>query len=294
MRTCSQSRIIFSTSSIAKVRFVPVVCVLTIFSSVKFVFGARARANQPQTEIALFTEENLPAQDMPGVSPSPGALPMKAAPLPGDANAQLEPTPTAMPTEVAPLEVGSVLPRSAISDAPLQRYIAGARSRSPALAASLRVTDQGRDEILHQHQDDAIQTLGRAVSIDSSNPYAYFYLGRAYQMRRNYPQAITFFKRAEIGFGRDPEWLAESYSFEGLANEQSGQSNLAIAAYQKALVAEPGNLMARVGLNRLGGSDQAPATVPVSVPDASGASSAPPAGGALAPPPNSPPPPPAY
>jgi hypothetical protein len=220
---------------------------------------------------------------------------MKVAPLPGQVNAQLEPTPTPMPTDVAPLEVGSVLPISQISDAPLDRYIAGARGQSPALAASLRVTDQARDEILHQHENDAIQALGRAVSIDSSNPYAYFYLGRAYLMRRNYTQATTFFKRAEVGFGRDPAWLAESYSFEGLANEQSGQSDAAIAAYQKALVAEPGNLMARVGLNRLGGSDQAPATVPVSVPDSSGAPvMAPPVGGALAPAPNSPPPQPAY
>ena len=283
MRTRSRSRIVS--------RLAPVVCTLAIFCCAKFALGAGA---QHQTEIALLTEENLPAQDMPSLTPSPGALPMEVAPLPDDTNAQLEPTPTAMPTDVAPLEVGSVLPISQISDAPLDRYIAGARGQSPALAASLRITDQARDEILHQHEDDAIQILGRAVSIDSSNPYAYFYLGRAYLNRKNYPQAITFFKRAEIGFGRDPAWLAESYSFEGLANEQSGQSDAAIVADQKALVAEPGNLMARVGLTRLGGSDLAPATVPVSAPDASGAPLSYPGNGGLTPPPNSPPPQPAY
>lgn len=166
------------------------------------------------------------------------------------------------PTEVAPpLEAGSVEPKSQISDDSLQPYITSARDQSPALAASLRITDQAREEILAQREGDAIQALGRAISIDSANPYAYFYLGRAYLKRQNLAQAITFLHRAEIGFRGDPEWLSETLAFEGLAQEQSGQVNTAIAAYQKALQSEPGNLTARVGLTRLAGSEQpAPAS----------------------------------
>ena len=59
--------------------------------------------------------------------------------------------------------------------------------------------------------------------------------------------------RAQTHFGANPQWLGETLAFEGLTNEQSGQTSTAIAYYQKALVAVPGNLMARVGLTRLSG-----------------------------------------
>jgi hypothetical protein len=211
--------------------------------------------------------------------------------LPAETNAaQLEPTPIPSPADVAPLEVGSVAPQTQISDSSLRGLIQSVRGTQPALAASLRVTDQARDEILSHHEGDAIQTLARAISIDGSNPYAYFYLGRAYLGKKNYDQAITFLNRAELRFGANPEWLGETLAFEGLVNEQSGQSAPAIACYQKALVAVPGNLMARVGLTRLSGEQTAPPVQPVSPPTSSGATTdaSPQAGDASAAPPNSP------
>jgi tetratricopeptide (TPR) repeat protein len=266
---------------------------------------------------ARFSEENLPAQDMPSAvatpdnGPSadwvqvpngapPASAPAAVAPAnlqlpPSDASAaQMPPAPTAVPTEAPPLEVGSVAPQMQISDAPLDDLIRKLSTTQPALAASLRVTDQARDEILNHHEDDAIQTLQRAISIDGSDPYAYFYVGRAYLAKKNYAQALTFFGRAEIRFGTNPEWLAETLAFEGLANEESGQQAQAIACYQKTLQAVPGNLMARVGLTRLGGGVTASAVQPVSVPDTAGSAAPPPPDGStIAPPPNSPPPPPA-
>lgn len=277
------------------------------------LLASRAIAADDSIRLAHLSEENLPAQEMPSVVATPGAGPASdwvqvpnsssitsapAAPAAAPAGspappaeAQLEPTPMPTPTEIAPLEVGSVAPQMQISDSSLQGVIESVRATNPALAAALRITDQAREQILNHHEDDAIETLGRAISIDGSNAYAYFYFGRAYLAKKNYEQAITFFKRAEIRFGANPEWLGETLAFEGLANEQAGQAAGAIACYQKALVAVPGNLMARVGLTRLAGDLSAPAVQPVSAPEAG----APPApeGGAIAPPPNSPPPPPA-
>ena len=160
------------------------------------------------------------------------------------------------PGDIAPLEVGSVAPQMQISDAPLDSLIQRVRTAQPALAASLRMTDQAREQILNHHEDDAIQTLTGAMSIDGGDPYAYFYLGRAYLEKKKYDQAVTFLSRAENRLGDNPQWLGETLAFEGLANEQAGQTPQAIACYQKALVAVPGDLMARVGLTRLGGSDQ--------------------------------------
>ena len=287
------------------------------------MFGSRAAGAGDPIRIARFSEENLPAQDMPSVKATPEArpalewavvpassptgsapaapaaaapAPAASSPLPAEANAaQLEPTPIPSPTDVSPLEVGSVAPQTQISDSSLQGLIQSLRGTQPALAASLRLIDQARDEILTHHEGDAIQTLTRAISIDASNPYAYFYLGRAYLAKKNYDQAITFFNRAEVHFGANPEWLGETLAFEGLVNEQSGQTAPAIACYQKALVAVPGNLMARVGLTRLGGDQTASPVQPASEPTASGGTTdaSPQEGGAIAPPPNSPPPPPA-
>jgi TolA-binding protein len=301
-------------------RLIAASCALALLWSAVLMFELRTAMAGAPVQIARFSEENLPAQDMPTNIPSvvatPGAAPAadwseapptsptgsiptapSAAapppaanpPLPAEINAaQLEPTPIATPTDVAPLEVGSVAPQIQVSDTSLEGLIQSVSATRPALAASLRVTDQAREEILQHHEDDAIQTLSRAISIDASNPYAYFYLGRAYFAKKNYDQAITFLKRAETNFGANPQWLGETLAFEGLVNEQSGQTATAIACYQKALVAVPGNLMARVGLTRLSGEPAAPSIEPASAP--AGTVEAPPAGGAIQPPPDEAPP----
>jgi tetratricopeptide (TPR) repeat protein len=167
--------------------------------------------------------------------------------------------PALNPAEVAPaIDVGSIATTPQVSDESLQQLVATAAT--PALAASLRITEQERIELERGHTDDAIRELGHAISIDPSNSYAYFYLGRAYAVRRDYGQALTFFKRSEIGLASNPTWLGEAYAFEGLSLEESGKSPEAVAAYQKALAASPGNLTARVGLTRLSAFVPAAAT----------------------------------
>jgi len=318
MLTAPSSRHTRRAFSSVRIRVMVAFCALATMCSAVLIFESRAAVAGDPLQIARFSEENLPAEEMPSVvatpeagpatdwevvpasSPTgsapaaraaaapPAVAPAAGSPLPAETDAaQLEPTPVPTPPDVAPLEVGSVAPQIEISDSSLDGLIQSVRATQPALAASLRVTDQARDEILSRHEDDAIQTLMRAISIDGSNPYAYFYLGRAYLGKKNYAQAITFLNRAELRYGANPEWLGETLAFEGLANEQAGQTAPAIACYQKALVAVPGSLTARVGLTRLSGEQAA-------VPAASGATTdASSEGAAIAPPPNSPPPPPA-
>ncbi len=186
-------------------------------------------------------------------------------------------------SELPPLDIGSVQPKLRISDSPLTDIISSASS--PALAASLRVAEQARKDILEERTDDAIHALGRALSIDPSNPYAYFYLGRAWLSRKDYAQATTFFKRAEMGFAANGDWLGETLAFEGLTYEQQNDSQAALTAYQQALQAEPGNLMARVGFTRLS-STMEPAPAPSEPESASTRDAVPP------PPESAPPPPP--
>ncbi len=258
------------------------------------------RASGAPVVVAL-EEESIGGADLtptPTVTPTPdanGNLPPTPSSTPSatPTEAPIFAEPTAMPTssdEAPPLDIGAITPTLRVSDAPLNAVIAA--EPSPARAASLRATDKARQQLIANHPDEAIRTLGSAIGIDPANPYAYFYLGRAYVAKKDDEQALSFFKRAEIGFGsNNAVWLSETLAFEGLTYEESSRINAAAAAYQQAIAADPGNLMARVGYTRVSPdvTPVAPAA-PEGAPAESGIT-APPAGDAAQPPPAAPPPP---
>ena len=229
-----------------------------------------------------FQEQSIPAADLtPTVTPTPGA---GAAASPGAsaskatgvassaqtvgsssaAGATSPPvgaspagseSPAAEPTEIPPaIVIGSIAPSLKLSDQPLNQLIAAAPN--PARGASLRMCEEARQEIDAGRYDVAIRDLGRSISIDPSNSYAYVYLGRAYILKKDYKQALTFLGRAAAGLGADPMWRAEALAFEGLAYEQAGQPTDAVNVYRQALAITPGNLTARVGATRLAAYSQ--------------------------------------
>jgi hypothetical protein len=270
--------------------------------------------------LIAFQEESIPAADL---SPSPAASPAppsassspavdsnpdsatwervpgtQSAPAAQASPAQFQavsaaPSSPAIPpppAEIPPaMDVGSLTPAVQVSDSSLEPLITAAPT--PARAASLRITEKQRVELQRGHVDDAVRELAHAVSIDPSNSYAYFYLGRAYIARKGYAQALTFFKRAEIGLAANSAWLGEIYAFEGLSLEESGKSAEAEASYQKALAVSPGNLTARVGATRLASFAPVVAAPPPvadaaqTAPDAVEASPPPPPPDAAPPPP---------
>jgi len=214
-------------------------------------------------QIAL-EEEAIPAAELSatpsptvtpgpnGETPEPSPTPEPTYTVPPTPNVFPEPTPmpTATGDDESQGEIGTVAPAAQVSDLPLDSEIAAAQS-DPARAASVRVVEQARQELQIGKQDEAIRTLQRAMSIDSSDPYAYFYLGRTNLAAKQFEQAMAFFKRAETGFGSNPAWLGETLAYEGLTYELSDHLVAAEAAYQQALQASPGNLMAHVGYTRV-------------------------------------------
>jgi hypothetical protein len=263
---------------------------------------------------ASFSEQTLPGQDAPSPSPSPGAavspnaaaspaasgdtngatadwerVPNGAAaasPVPGatsgapsqvtEVSTGTAPAAGVAPVDTSPppaLDVSSITGDLDPSQGPLTDEIKHADN--PALMASLRQTEQARKELAAGQLDEALRSLNGAVSIDPSNPFAYFYLGRSYAARKDFPQALTFFKRAEVGFGSHPEWLGATMGNEGTCYEELNQMNNAARAYRNALAASPNNLMARTGYGRLGeefpdtSSAANPATPPEAVSDTS-------------------------
>lgn len=209
----------------------------------------------------------LPGQSAPaspGVGGTPGATPPQAAgpgqgATAGGAAASPQPgaSPEAAEPETAPYELGTIRPIPQVSDVTLEPMIA--RASSPTLAVSLELAEQGRIELAAGNPDEALRSLGRAVSVDPENAYAYFYIGRAYFAKRNYAQALVFLRRAELGLHSDPDWLAEAKSFEGATLEELGRIAEAAAAYKQALEVAPNNLMARTGFGRIGSATAASA-----------------------------------
>jgi Tetratricopeptide repeat len=249
-----------------------------IFLSTLPIYAGAARAASAPIVLVELHEESIPGQDLaapnPAAASSPGAAIAPAADPNDDTNPDsgewtavpagkaapadrqvpvsvpMPPNEQPSPADIAPaIDAGSIATTPQISDSSLAPLIASAPT--PARAASLRITEQQRVELERGHTDGAIRELAHAISIDPSNSYAYFYLGRAYIARTDYGQAQTFFKRAEIGVASNSAWLGETYAFEGVCLEQAGKSADAAAAYQKALAASPGNLTARVGVTRL-------------------------------------------
>ena len=264
--------------------------IFAIFLSTLPVSASAALAQSRPIVLAELQEESIPAQDLAAPSPAAATSPAAVASPAADTNTDSSsdsgawvavpagkaapagntmpvsnPMPPAVqappeaPAEIAPaIDVGSIATTPEVSDSSLAPLIASAPT--PARAASLRITEQERVELERGHTDDAIRELAHAISIDPSNSYAYFYLGRAYIARKDYGQALTFFKRAEIGVASNSAWLGETYAFEGVCLEQASKSADAVAAYQKALAASPGNLTARVGVTRLSAFMPASAT----------------------------------
>jgi hypothetical protein len=225
---------------------------------------------------ALQDWQRIPDNQPPsGNGAPPPTGPQDSIPHGGSGSRPSSPTPQATP-QVSSAGITSAIPpgpppaldATAITTTPdpsestLDREIRTASS--PSLAASIRLTEQARRELAAGSTDDAIRTLARAVSIDPGNPFQYFYLGRSYMVKKNYGQAITFLKRAEIGFGSRPEWYGTTLSYEGACYEVLGKTIEAAHAYQHAFAVAPNNLMARVGYSRL-----APLIAPPAPPDAS-------------------------
>lgn len=120
-------------------------------------------------------------------------------------------------------------------------------------AASLRCVEKGRLLLASGQQEGAREWFERALSLDATNPYAYYFLARAALVGQRLNQAQTFLARARsLGTGLDPRWRGRLAALEGEIWEKVGRFPEARRAYQEAAEADPENPIARSGLARLG------------------------------------------
>jgi len=223
-----------------------------------------------------------PISPQPIAAPSHSATGAAATLGPTLATPVMKPSDTAMTGPLPALDVSTITTSPDLGTVALDHEIK--QAPSPARAASLRMTEQARKELAKGATDVALRDLARAVSIDPGDPFEYYYLGRAYFLRRNYPQALTFFQRSQLGFGGRPEWLGETLSYEGMCDEELGKPEDAAEAYQHAVTIAPGNFRARIGFGRLSASIAPPTSLDAPPPDAQSAPAAPSADAAVPPP----------
>jgi hypothetical protein len=206
--------------------------------------------SQSETAASPGSDDN-----QPGGSSSNGVSAGASSETPSASSSVAGASPAASPSIAsdnsppAALDVNAITTSPELANLTLEPEIRAAST--PSLAASLRLTEDARKQLVNGGTDDAMRELGRAVSIDPGNAYAYFFLGRGYLLRKNYEQALTFFRRAEMGFAASQDWLGATLGYEGACYEELGKMEDAAKAYQRAVSAAPNNLMARVGYGRL-------------------------------------------
>lgn len=120
----------------------------------------------------------------------------------------------------------------------------------PQRAASLRLTDEGRKILDAGEPGKALTRLEKTIVIDSTNPYAYFYLAKAQYRLGRFRESLNFLDIAESRIGNEPFWLAEIHALRGDNYHAQGQTQRAESSYNQALRLNSGNRTAVDGLAR--------------------------------------------
>lgn len=117
--------------------------------------------------------------------------------------------------------------------------------------ASLQLTDQGRQLLASGRWDEAGSVFQKAISLYPNNAYAYYYLGQARYLKKDYAQSLAPLRQAELYFSDDPVWRARIYALRGRIDEALLKPDDARRQYQKALSFDSRNPDAREGLDRI-------------------------------------------
>ncbi|HUI24836.1 MAG TPA: tetratricopeptide repeat protein [Candidatus Kryptonia bacterium] len=187
------------------------------------------------------------------------ARPVAITPFPSPTQPRATATPTAAetPSPTATLTPPPLAAQTFVEAPSLVEKING--STPPNVAAALRLVEDGRALLAQQAYERALDRFERALAIDPSNAYGYYYLARLHFEQRSYDQAIAFADKSAVLSARDDKTLsARAYALQGTVFEQVGRFPDARTAYRRALAADGNNVAAQAGMARLGGNGTSP------------------------------------
>jgi len=122
---------------------------------------------------------------------------------------------------------------------------------APQRAASLRLTEEGRQFLDAGDPHKALTRLEKTIVIDSTNAYGYFYLAKAQYRLGRYKESLNFLDVAESRLNKEPFWLAEVHALRGENYRALGMMQQAEASYAQALRLNSGNRTAADAISRL-------------------------------------------
>ncbi len=112
---------------------------------------------------------------------------------------------------------------------------------SPQRAVSLRLTEEGRKLLGTGEYLKALNKLEKTISIDSTNPYSYYYLARVHHQLTHYRESLNFLDVAESLLSEESIWLAQVFALKGRNFQILGSFERADASYVQALKLDPNN-----------------------------------------------------
>lgn len=145
--------------------------------------------------------------------------------------------------------ISGCAPKPVIADKPLTELIQP--ETSPQRAASLRLTEDGKAYLQSGNLIKASEALEKAIAIDASNPYAYYYFARLRSEKGEHKQSLGLLSKAEILFRNNPFYLSNVYSLMGRNYESLFQFNDAKKRYEQALKLNDENIEAKEGIERV-------------------------------------------
>lgn len=104
----------------------------------------------------------------------------------------------------------------------------------------------------------ALARLEKTISIDSTNPYGYYYLAQTHFHLGRYQESLNFLDVAESLFAKEQFWLAQVFALRGENFHALGFLQKADSSYAQALRLDPANRIASEGLTILRGESQPP------------------------------------
>lgn len=151
---------------------------------------------------------------------------------------------------------GCALPPPAPPEDERLRVPAGAERQSAPIKtgqqmASLEITERGRRTLEEGKVDQALSLLQKALSLDPRNPYAYYYIGKARYIRKEYTKILTPLDQAQVYFLKERGWLSRVHTLRGQTFEALSRPEEALSEFKKAITMDRSNPEARKGLSRL-------------------------------------------
>lgn len=128
---------------------------------------------------------------------------------------------------------------------------------SPQRAASLRLTEEGRELLKNDDYDKGLSRLEKALAIDSTNPYVYYHLAQVHHLLTHYTESLNFLEVVEGRFTQEPSWQARILVLKGENFRALGLLDEADENYARALKLDPAHPVALERMSHISGASPA-------------------------------------